>query len=77
MIGNAASRGVTVSENEAVAFLGAKELLAHDSDHRLAREVVENFTKYIATGKKPWSFAEFMLPDLSTDEERAQMKAAR
>jgi hypothetical protein len=63
IIAQAASRGIVVSDNEAIAFLGARELLQRDAGHRLAREVVENLARYIGTGQKPWSFAEFMLPD--------------
>jgi hypothetical protein len=63
VISNAASRGIELDEVEAFTFLGARELLQRDPDHCLARQVVANFTTYISTGKKPWSFAEFMLPD--------------
>jgi hypothetical protein len=72
VIANAAARGRRVSDCDACAFLGAKEILAKDAGNVNALAVVQNFMTFLETGVKPNSFAQFMLGDVfDTDEEIA------
>jgi len=67
VVAQAAARGIRISTFEATTFLGASALLEREPDNLNARQVVENFTRYLSTGTKPWSFAEFLLPEFCTD----------
>jgi hypothetical protein len=62
---------------DARMFLGAKALLAANPNNRVARSVVEELTRQMATGEQPTTFALFMLPEFFTDEELAEEKRLR
>jgi hypothetical protein len=77
VVATAAGRGIRISDYEALVFLGAKEILARDADNKDALEVVEGFTRYMATGIEPSGFAEFFLPLPETDETIAERAKGR
>ena len=76
VIGQFAARGRTLAEWDAVNFLGARELLTREPNHKLAAEVVEHYTSFLATGIEACRFAKFMLPEFFTDEEIAERDRA-
>ena len=71
-----AARGRTLAEWDAINFLGARELLTRQPDHKLALETVQHYTEYLATGVEACTFAKFMLPEFFTDEEIAERDRA-
>ena len=72
VIQQARSRGVACDEYEACVFLGAKELLAANPENPIAKSVLENYSRFLLTGTKKTSFAEFLLPidAILTEEDK-------
>jgi hypothetical protein len=70
ILNNLADRGRESTEYDVMVYLQAKEIISQNGENQEhAREVVEAFSRFVLTGEKPNSFAEFLLPCPMIDEE--------
>jgi hypothetical protein len=58
---NSAALGRTVDSDYAEVVALAKARLAADPNNEMARQILENFSVFMETGKRIESFSEFML----------------
>jgi hypothetical protein len=61
LMNNAASKGREVDEGYAEVLALAKSRLAADPNNEMARQILENFSRFMDTGERVTSFAEFMI----------------
>ena len=61
LINNAAARGRDVDEGYAEVVALAKARLAADPTNDMARQILENFSRFMDTGERVVSFSEFMI----------------
>ncbi len=69
----------TFDSYDGAVYLQCQEILQREPDNADAREALENYIAYIATGERPSTgrFAEFALPLPLTDEEIAAEERSR
>jgi len=78
LVNHSRSLGHPLDRYGAASFLGAREILAREPGNANARETVEQYQRYLTTGRRPEGFfAELFLPIPYTDEEIAAQKKSR
>ena len=77
LIRNAAAKGRAVGWYYAGVYLQACEILSREPRNVLARAVIADFQKFLATGVDTRSFAEFFLPTPYTEEDLAAQQRSR